>query len=132
MSEEFRGDQYNTYTNVSLQNNFSEPATLTLFHQYSDDTGESQVWQNVAPGGVGGPMSVGYNTGFGHTGTDHWSAQADMASGRWLASLHACELQKGDADQTLVFSVGPSGSYGPGFSMNIPSGSCWTAMSQTS
>jgi len=105
---------YNTQTQITIVNNFSDPINIILKHQYSDDSLFSNRWLNVPPGTQATTgWTVGYQTGFGHFGQDYWFLQAEVQSGEqagvWRVETFPCTLHKEDASRTLCFSVGPGG-----------------------
>lgn len=116
---------YNTSTQISVRNNFSETVSITLTHQYSDDEVYTQTWNGVAPGAVTTPWKVEYNTGFGRTGKDHWNITVTSGANTWQNATKdkQCTLKSEDADTVLVFGVSSSS-----FDLNMNSPSCDDAM----
>jgi Up-Regulated in long-lived daf-2 len=116
---------YNTSTQISVRNNFSETVSITLTHQYSDDAVYTQTWNDVAPGAVTTPWKVEYNTGFGRTGKDHWNITVTSGVNTWQNATKdkQCTLKSDDADTVLVFGVSASS-----FDLNMNSPSCDDAM----
>jgi hypothetical protein len=105
---------YNTQTQITIINNFSDPINIILKHQYSDDSLFSNRWLNIPPGTQTTPSwTVGYQTGFAQFGQDYWFLQAEVQSGEqagvWRIETFLCTLHKEDASQTLRFSVGSIG-----------------------
>jgi hypothetical protein len=102
---------YNSTAYILVTNNFDGTASITLTHQYSDDTPVSQTWNNVAPGATTPPppLSAGYNTGFIRTGQDHWAISVVVTGGKdagtWKVDSKQCTLSSEDNGATLTFSV---------------------------
>lgn len=105
---------YNTTTTITLTNQFSGSANVTLTHEYSDGGLYSNRWLNIASGASGnGGWQVGYNSGFIRYGEDHWSVQVEVLDGAqagvWRSNTFSCTLKPEDANKTVQVAVAPSG-----------------------
>jgi hypothetical protein len=105
---------YNTNATITLTNNFSGAANVTLTHEYSDEGLYSNRWLNIPPGTSGNSRwQVGYNTGLFRYGKDYWSIQVEVQSGEqsgvWRSNTFQCTLKSEDANQVVQVAVAPSG-----------------------
>lgn len=81
--------------------------SLTLHHQYSNDTEENMTWTNVAGGATTSTMKVGYNTGIIRTGQDHWWAEYTLIDDSvWTSPSHMTQtLHADDQGTTKTFTI---------------------------
>ena len=73
---------YNSALQMYVLNDTGGNAVFSFSHMYSDD--QPCIYQasvEVPPGGLAGPLNVGFNTGFGHFGDDYWYCQAVVKDG---------------------------------------------------
>ena len=101
---------------VLITNNSGGNAWILLFHSNSSNGTQSGSWM-AAPGQTVGPLTVYFKTGFGTESIlDYWSVliqvQDGPTPGFYVSSgtdvdpyWKECQLQHGDAGQTLTFSV---------------------------
>lgn len=115
---------------VQIKNNSGGNAWILLFHNNSTNGTQRGSWTAV-PGQTVGPLTVYFETGFDTWGIqDYWSVLIHVldgpAPGFYVSSGTAidpywkeCQLQHGDADQTLTFTVDTQG-----FNVALASGGC--------
>lgn len=121
---------------IFIENYSGGNAWILLFHSNSSNGTQSGSWM-AAPGQTVGPLTVYFETGFG-TGTilDYWSVliqvQDGPAPGFYVSSgtdvdpyWKECQLQQGDANQRLTFSVGTTQ-----FDVALASGGCSGGMTK--
>ena len=126
---------YNSALQMYVVNNTGGHAVFSFSHCYSDDP--PATWQGsepVAPGGFAGPLSVGFNTGFGRTGQDYWFCQAVVldgpnpgtfaTQGTLQAPAKECECQPADDGMIYYFPFSTTS-----FVMPLLSGPCQTGVS---
>jgi hypothetical protein len=124
-----RGDRRTA--NVTVRNDFSSSATVTLSHRYSDNTPETQTWDHLASGEAGPPLAVHYETGW-FTGFDYWTVRVEVLEGREKGTYECedkeCYLKEDDQGTTHTFSVAPT----LDFKINLISSSCEGTLEKTS
>jgi hypothetical protein len=126
---------YNSALQMYVVNNTGGNAVISFSHMYSGDS--AQIFQSstpVAPGAFVGPLTVGFNTGFGHSGTDYWYCQAQVIDGPNEGFYHTegalqnpskeCEGQSADDGMLYYFPFSRSS-----FVMPLLSGPCSTSVS---
>src|SRR6185312_14314250 len=101
---------------VNITNNSGGNAWILLFHSNSSNGTQRGSWM-AAPGQTVGPLKVFFKTGLGTESIlDFWSVMVQVqdgpAPGLYVSSgtdfnryWKECQLQRGDANQTLTFSV---------------------------
>ena len=121
---------------VRVTNNSGGKATILLFHNNSSNGTQSGSW-TAAPGDTVGPLTVYFETGWGSWGIlDYWSVlihvQDGPAPGFYACSgtlvdpyWKECQLQQGDVDKTLTFSVSATE-----FDVALESGGCTDSMTR--
>ena len=124
---------YTDSAQIYVTNNTGGNATIHLSHRYSSDGTQQGTW-TVSNGQDAGPLSVGYNTGFLRTGSDHWWIGLEVHdgphSGNYASEGSAddpgkmCMLRSDDSGATLHFAVNTET-----FVMTELSGSCSTSVS---
>ena len=121
---------------VRVTNNSGGKATILLFHNNSSNGTQSGSW-TAAPGETVGPLTVYFETGWGSWGIlDYWSVlihvQDGPAPGFYVCGgtlvdpyWKECQLQQGDVDKTLTFSVSATQ-----FDVALESGGCTDSMTR--
>jgi Up-Regulated in long-lived daf-2 len=117
---------------VTVRNDFSAPATLTLTHRYGDDgPPETQTWERICSGQAGPPLTVHYETGW-FTSWDYWDVDVAVLEGREQGTYQCndkqCYLKEEDQGTTHTFSVSPDGE----FRINLISSGCEGSLTKTS
>jgi len=117
--------------NVNIQNNFSEQASITLQHQYSDNAIQSWTWGNVWTGGqtMQVPPSLAVAIGSTNSGYDYWQISITLNNGQvWANSgWKRCTMEAADMDSEILMLISPSG-----WTIPLVSGGCSTGLSQQS
>lgn len=100
---------YNTYAFAAIKNESQIPlSSVTLYHQYSDDSWYEYTWTNIESGQTtAGDFDIGYNTGFIRYGRDHWKAKVILADNSEWTSPDYLVFTLGDdnKNKTIVFSI---------------------------
>jgi phospholipase C len=121
---------------VRITNNSGGNAWILLFHNNSSNGTQSGSW-TAAPGQTAEPLTVYFETGLFTEGIlDYWSVLIHVkdgpAPGYYVSSgtltdpyWKECQLQHGDADSTLTFSVSATE-----FDVALESGGCTGGMTK--
>lgn len=121
---------------IFVANQMGGSASIWLFHSNSSNGTQSGNW-SVAAGANAGPLTVYFETGWGTQSIlDYWSVLVHVLDGpnagfyansgsalrRWWKE---CQLQYGDAGQTITLSVSPAT-----FDVALRSGGCTDGMTR--
>ena len=123
---------------VSITNETDGTAHIQLFHENSSNGTQNASW-TAAPGETVGPLTVRFETGWGSFGILDWWAVVMAVEGGSTPGIYQntgtsavpnwkeCQLQHGDAGESMTFSVSSST-----FDVNLNSGGCSDAMKRLS